>query len=98
MRNNPRLKVMSGTVISEYSQLLAKDIVTYQDRIADKEQQLSEILELEQFKLYCQVFDQFLFGTVTQSLLLLHCYPIERFLVNGKPYFTGNHDISLRKF
>jgi len=35
---------------------------------------------------------------VTKSLLLLHCYPIERFLVNGKPYFRGNHDISLRKF
>ena len=70
----------------------------YQTRISIKEGELSEILELEQFKPYCQVFNQFLFGTVTQSLLLLHCYPIERFLVNGKPYFRGDHDISLRKF
>ncbi|GCA81915.1 hypothetical protein MiTs_03934 [Microcystis aeruginosa NIES-2521] len=77
---------------------MTKDIVTYQERIANKERELREILELEQFKGYCQVFDQFLFGTVTQSLLLLHCYPIERFLVNGKPYFRGDHDISLRKF
>jgi hypothetical protein len=53
---------------------LAKDIVTYQDRIAVKEERLREILELEQFKPYCQVFNQFLFGKVTQSLLLLHCY------------------------
>ncbi|WP_242017275.1 MULTISPECIES: hypothetical protein [Microcystis] len=96
--NNSRIKNTVGTGISEFSQLLAKDIVAYQDRIADKEQQLIEILELEQFKLYCQVFDQFLFGTVTKSLLLLHCYPIERFLVNGKPYFRGERDISLRKF
>ncbi|MGV2390653.1 MAG UNVERIFIED_CONTAM: hypothetical protein LVR29_27800 [Microcystis novacekii LVE1205-3] len=77
---------------------MAEDIVTYQDRIAVKEERLREILELEQFKPYCQVFNQFLFGKVTQSLLLLHCYPIERFLVNGKPYFRGDHDISLRKF
>jgi len=70
----------------------------YQTRISIKEGELSEILELEQFKPYCQVFNQFLFGTVLQSLLLLHCYPIERFLVNGKPYFRGDHDISLRKF
>ena len=98
LRNNSRIKNTVGTGISEFSQLLAKDIVAYQDRIVDKEQQLSEILELEQFKLYCQVFDQFLFGTVTKSLLLLHCYPIERFLVKGKPYFRGDHDISLRKF
>ncbi|MFM2027031.1 MAG: hypothetical protein RLZZ339_1748 [Cyanobacteriota bacterium] len=98
LRNNSRIKTTAGTGISEYSRLLAKDIVTYQDRIAVKEKNRREILELEQFKGYCQVFDQFLFGTVTQSLLLLHCYPIERFLVNGKPYFRGNHDISLRKF
>jgi hypothetical protein len=47
---------------------LAKDIITYQDRIAVKELKLGEILELEQFNGYCQVFDQFLFGTVTKSL------------------------------
>jgi hypothetical protein len=98
IKTNPRLKTTAGTGISEYSQLLAKALLTYQDRITVKEQELSEILGLEQFKLYCQVFDQFCWGTVTQSLLLLHCYPIERFLVNGKPYFRGDHDISLRKF
>ncbi|MDB9419431.1 hypothetical protein PN467_02545, partial [Microcystis aeruginosa CS-563/04] len=98
LAGNPRIKSTAGTGISEYSQLLAKDVITYQDRIAVKELKLGEILELEQFKPYCQVFNQFLFGTVTQSLLLLHCYPIERFLVNGKPYFRGDHDISLRKF
>jgi hypothetical protein len=94
LAGNPRIKTTAGTGISEYSQLLAKDIVTYQDRIAFKELNLREILELEQFKDYCRVFEQFLFGTVTQGLLLLHCYPIERFLVNGKPYFRGDHDIS----
>ncbi len=98
LRKNPRIKSTARTGISEYSQLLAKDIITYQDRIAVKELNLREILELEQFNDYCRVFELFLFGTVTQSLLLLHCYPIERFLVNGKPYFRGDHDISLRKF
>jgi hypothetical protein len=95
---NPRIKATAGTGISEYSQLLANDIIMYETRIFSKEQELREILDLEQFKLYRQVFNQFCFGTVTQSLLLLHCYPIERFLVNGKPYFRGDHDISLRKF
>ena len=78
--------------------LLANDIIMYETRIFSKEQELREILDLEQFKLYRQVFNQFCFGTITQSLLILHCYPIERFLVNGKPYFRGDHDISLRKF
>ncbi|WP_260441908.1 hypothetical protein [Microcystis aeruginosa] len=95
---NPRIKATAGTGISEYSQLLANDLIMYQTRISIKEEELREIIKLEQFKPYCQVFDQFLFGTVTQSLLLLHCYPIERFLVNGKRYFRGNHDISLRNF
>ncbi|NCR94897.1 MAG: transposase [Microcystis aeruginosa W11-06] len=72
LRNNPRIKTTAGTGISEYSRLLAKDIVMYQTRISIKEAELREILELEQFKDYCQVFAQFLFGTVTQSLLLLH--------------------------
>jgi hypothetical protein len=31
-------------------------------------------------------------------MLLLHCYPIDRFLLKGKPYFRGDHDISLRRF
>jgi ornithine carbamoyltransferase len=62
---------------NRYSRLLAKDIVMYQTRISIKEAELKEIRELEQFRDYCQVFNQFLFGTVTQSLLLLHCYPIE---------------------
>lgn len=95
---NPRIKATAGTGISEHSQSLANDTIMYQTRISTKEAELSEISELEQFQAYCQVFEHFLFGTVTQSLLLLHCYPIERFLVNGKPYFQGNHDISLRKF
>ncbi len=37
LRNNSRIKTTAGTGISEYSRLLAKDIVTYQDRIAVKE-------------------------------------------------------------
>ena len=98
LTKNPRIKATAGTGVSEYSQLLANDIIMYQTRISIKEEELSAILELEQFQAYFQVFEHFLFGTVTQSLLLLHCYPIERFLVNGKPYFRGNHDISLRKF
>ncbi|GEA28845.1 hypothetical protein MiAbW_03426 [Microcystis aeruginosa NIES-4325] len=98
LKKNSRIKDTAGTGIKEYSRLLACDIITYQSRILVKEQELREILGLSHFKPYCQVFDQFLFGTVTQSLLLLHCYPIERFLVNGKRYFRSNHDISLRKF
>ncbi|TRU89168.1 MAG: hypothetical protein EWV54_08990 [Microcystis novacekii Mn_MB_F_20050700_S1D] len=46
LAGNPRIKSTAGTGISEYSQLLAKDIVTYQDRIAVKEQNLREFLEL----------------------------------------------------
>lgn len=98
LRKNPIIKNTAGTGISDFSKFLASDIITYQNRITAKESQLSEILSLEQFSSYCQIFKQFGFGTITQSLLLLHCYPIERFLVNGKPYFKNDHDISLRKF
>jgi hypothetical protein len=98
VKTNPRIKPTAGTGISEYSRLLANDIMTYQYRISVKEEELVEIQDLDDFKPYCQVFSQFGFGIVTQSLLLLHCYPIDRFLVKGKPYFRGDHDISLRKF
>jgi hypothetical protein len=94
VKTNPRIKPTAGTGISEYSQLLANDIMTYQYRISVKEEELGEIQDLDDFKPYCQVFSQFGFGIVTQSLLLLHCYPIDRFLVKGKPYFRGDHDIS----
>jgi hypothetical protein len=72
--------------------------MTYQSMINVKELELGEIQGLTEFKSYCQVFTQFGFGIVTQSLLLLHCHPIDRFLVKGKPYFRGDHDISLRRF
>jgi uncharacterized protein YehS (DUF1456 family) len=56
---NPRIKATAGTGISEYSQLLANDIITYQTRISIKEQELRDILDLEQFKLYRQVLINF---------------------------------------
>jgi hypothetical protein len=98
LRKNPRIKPTVGTGISDYSKFLASDIITYQERIKAKESQSWEILHSGNFTLYLETFEQFGFGIVTQSLLLLHCYPIERFLVNGKPYFRGDHDISLRRF
>jgi hypothetical protein len=63
-----------------------------------KEKELAEILDKTESKSYYDVFSQFGFGIVTQSLLLLHCYPIVRFLVKGNPYFRGDHDIRLRRF
>jgi hypothetical protein len=64
---NPRIKATAGTGISEYSQLLANDIIIYQTRISIKEEELRDILDLEQFKLYRQVFNQFCFGTIVIS-------------------------------
>jgi len=75
-----------GLGISPYTREHAKTIVDLEVRLTGIERQLKEEMELEHFSFYMKVFDLFGFGLTVKSLLLLHCYPFERFLINGKPH------------
>jgi hypothetical protein len=99
IRLNPRVqKVTAGTGIMPYTQRMANDLMDHQQRLNEHEQMLNEILMDDHFREYHRTFVRFGYSIVMQSLILLHVYPLERFFVNGKPYWKNNHDLSLRKF
>ncbi len=85
-----------GTGINHYSKDLAEDIVRDSLRILERERNLNQIIK--EFNNYDPVFDNFQYGIVLKSLLLLHCYPFDRFMIEGKPYRKNGHDQSLRQF
>jgi hypothetical protein len=94
-------------IISDYTRSHALMITTIEQRISERLSWFESILNEPQFKPYFTVFDRFGFGLDNKMLLLYHCYPFEKFLVNGKPWIEReeNHqgklqkrDRSLRKF
>ncbi len=85
-----------GTGITPYSTSQAKDIIELRNRRDRCETELEAILS--EFPDYDSTFKAFGFGIVLRALLLMHCYPIERFYVAGAPYWRDGHDISLRRF
>lgn len=96
-----------GITISDYTQSHALLITTIETRISEHKSKLEQILKLPEFEAYTRVFDRFSFGTNNKVLLLYHCYPFEKFLVNGKPWIEREEnnqgklqkrDRSLRKF
>lgn len=96
---NPRIPTQtSGTGVSEYTKLLIQDYLIHTKRIFDAEAALTEMMQHPEFRAYLTVFNHFGYGIVLKSLLLIHCYPLDRFLLNGIPYRKGSHDLSLRKF
>lgn len=91
-------KNTAGMGISRCSLQMCSDIINYQSRIVDCERVIAELLTDIEFRPYVKIFRQFGFGIVIQSLLLFHCYPLNRFLLDGKPYRKSGHDLSCRKF
>ncbi|WP_245927657.1 hypothetical protein [Aphanothece hegewaldii] len=90
---HPRIpKTTSGIGVSDYTRLLINDYLVHYQRIFTAELSLTETMQHTEFKPYLTVFNQFGFGIVLKSLLLIHCYPLDRFLLNGVPYRTGKHD------
>jgi hypothetical protein len=72
--------------LSPYTQLHARSIITLEKRQYATETELIRLLELPEFHSYIKVFKRFRFGLRNQALLLLQCYPFEKFLVDGQPW------------
>ena len=74
-----------GIKISQYTQDHAEVVIGLEKRIAIALLELEHILNSSEFVKYMEVFNQFGFGLSTKTLLLLHVYPFEKFLVDGSP-------------
>lgn len=82
--NNSQSKKL-GLGLSQYTIDHAVAVVELEKRLTQTEQLLEAALEKECFDSYIKVFDLFGFGLSLKPLLLLHTYPFERFLIDGKP-------------
>ncbi|MEM7757418.1 MAG: hypothetical protein AAF298_04710 [Cyanobacteria bacterium P01_A01_bin.40] len=68
--------------------------------------QIEQSISLPQFNDYNRVFDKFRFGASCRAILLVHVFPIDRFLIDGKPHIEyepskgklQKRNRSLRKF
>ena len=96
-----------GITKSEYTRSHCQIIVDLETRITQRYDWLNQAINQPQFLPYLEVFSRFGFGINNQALLLYHCYPFDKFLVDGQPWveYESNHqgkiqkrDRSLRKF
>ena len=97
-----------GITITDYTRDHARAILQIELRLNDCVIQIEKLTAKAIFNDYNRVFDRFGFGINCRSLLLVHVYPIERFLVDGKPWIEyersernlklQKRDRSLRKF
>ena len=72
--------------ISDYTRRHSSAIVNLETRITKHYDWLEAAIDKPEFTPYLRVFDRFGFGLDNKILLLYHCYPFEKFLVNGKPW------------
>jgi hypothetical protein len=93
--------------ISLYSRSHAQAILFHEKRLSELADWFLAITKHQDFQDYMAVFDRFGFGINLKILLLYHCYPFEKFLVNGLPWIERElnkdgklqkRDRSLRKF
>jgi hypothetical protein len=93
--------------ISDYTRSHALMITKIEQRISKCLSELKSMLETPEYAPYLEVFDRFGFGLDNKILLLYHCYPFEKFLINGKPWIEREENYqgklqkrnrSLRKF
>jgi hypothetical protein len=96
-----------GITISDYTIAHAKILVDIEQRIVERYDWLQSAISLPQFEPYLRVFDRFGFGIDNKALLLYHCYPFEKFLIDGRRWIEYEEnqkgkivkrDRSLRKF
>lgn len=74
-----------GIEISSYSRDHALSIATLQQREFRIEQEMEYFLESEELAPYAKVLERFGMGTRTAAAVIGSVYPIEKFLVDGKP-------------
>jgi len=95
-----------GITISRYTRDRARDIINFEKSITQTTEQLEAAIRRAEFDPYNQVFDRFGFGVTCRALLLVHVFPIDRFLVGGNVWVEYERSIgkmqkrdrSLRKF
>ena len=95
-----------GITMSEYTKAHARTIFELESRLSNTVGAIERLIAEPRFDDYNQVFDRFGFGINCRALLLIHVYPIDRFLINGKPWIEyersnlklQKRDRSLRKF
>jgi len=95
-----------GIEISSYTRCHAHTIIDLELRYTKHLEELDKLIALPQFAAYNQVFDRFRFATSCRAILLINLYPIDKFLVNGRPWIEyetsrgkrQKRDRSLRKF
>ena len=75
-----------GIKISDYTRAHAQTIIDIEVRFSDHLDRIEKIVSLPQFDDYNRVFDKFRFATSCRAVLLIHVFPIDRFLINGKPW------------
>lgn len=72
--------------IQPYTRLHASRIVGIEQQQTAIEREVKELLKSPEFADYIKVFKRFGFGFRNQCLLLLWCYPFDKFLIDGKPW------------
>lgn len=95
-----------GIEISTYTRLHAQMIIDLELRYSKHLDEINALIAKPEFNAYNQVFDCFKFGTSCKAILLINLYPIDKFLVDGKPWIEyelskgklQKRDRSLRKF
>lgn len=95
-----------GIMISEYTKHHSLMLVDIEQRLISSENQLMISLDCPQFAPYLKVFNRFKFGLINKSILLLHIYPFEKFLLNDKKWIEHDtingkrkkYDRSLKQF
>ena len=75
-----------GIRISDYTKQHSKMLVDLEQRLVTSENQLMILLDDKEFEPYLKVFNRFKFGLINKTLLLLHVYPFDKFLINNKKW------------
>ena len=86
-----------GITISEYTKQHSQMLIDIEQRLVSIENQLMILLDNQEFKPYLKVFNRFKFGLINKTLLLLHIYPFDKFLIDGKKYIEHDRIKGKRK-
>jgi len=92
--------------ISDYTRSHARTLVDLEKRITAHYAKLKTLVEYSCFDPYNKVFNRFGFGIDNRALLLFHIYPLNKFLIDARPWIEyeeskgkmQERDRSLRKF
>jgi transposase len=74
-----------GIEISSHTRNHARLINQIECQLIETENELSQLLDNPKFAIYNEVFDLYGFGLTMRGMLLYKIYPLEKFLIDGKP-------------